>query len=527
MKAEGEKLSDEERRRVAESVSGRLLGTGTNGDAAAMPNTCSSQPPMRDPAEGSAWNGWGAGIVNTRFQTAKAAGLAADQVPNLKLKWAFGFPNGISAYSQPTIVSGRVFAGSDAGYVYSLDAATGCVYWSFKTKAGVRNAISIGRVKPASASYAAYFGDVKGNVYGVDATTGALLWTSRPEAHFTARITGAPTLHDGRLYVPVSSWEEFSARTLDYPCCTFRGSVAALDAATGRQIWKTYAIPEEPVPVRRNSKGVQLWAPAGASVWNSPTVDVRRRAIYFGTGDAETAPAPKTSDAVMALDIDTGKVRWVYQAYENDSFLVGCVGANRTDNCPVVQGPDLDIPGSPILAALSNRRQILVVGSKTGEVFALDPDRNGALVWKVNISDRPRSGIFWGGAVDDQHAYFGLSGGGVTAIRLVDGARRWSVPLGTTGAPISHAAAASAMPGVVFVAGSDGKLHGLSTVDGRELWGFETARDFPTVNNVAARGGSIRAPGVTIAGGMVFVASGYGVFPNDRPGNALLAFSPR
>jgi polyvinyl alcohol dehydrogenase (cytochrome) len=526
MRVEGEQLSEEERRRVAESVSGRLLGTATNGDAGVMPNRCPGNPPMRDPSTAPAWNGWGADVANTRFQPGKTAGLPVERVPDLTLKWAFGFPNGVSAYGQPTVASGRVFVGADTGYVYALDATSGCVYWSFKTKAGVRNAISIGSVRGVgSTTLAAYFGDVKGNVYGLDAWNGTLLWTSHPDDHVTARITGAPTLHDGRLYVPVSSWEEFSARTLDYPCCTFRGSVSALDARTGRQIWKTYVIPEEPAPIRKNSKGVQLWAPAGAAVWNSPTVDVRRRAIYFGTGDSETAPAAKTSDAVMALDMETGKVQWVFQAYENDSYLVGCVGASRTDNCPVVQGPDLDIPGSPILRALPNGRRVLIVATKTGDVFGLDPDRNGSLLWKVNVSDRPRSGIFWGGATDEQHGYFGLSGGGVAAIALTTGARKWFVPLAAEGTRVSHAAAATAIPGVVFVSGSDGTLHALASADGRQLWKYDTAREFATTNKVAAKGGSIRAPGPTVAGGMLFIASGYGVFGSDLPGNVLLAFS--
>jgi polyvinyl alcohol dehydrogenase (cytochrome) len=301
--------------------------------------------------------------------------------------------------------------------------------------------------------------------------------------------------------------------------------VSALDANTGQRIWKTYVIPEEPQPIRKNSKGVQLWAPAGAAVWNSPTIDPQRRAIYFGTGDAETAPAAKTSDAVMALNMDTGKVLWVFQAYEGDSFLVGCTGAGRTENCPVVQGPDLDIPSSPILRALPGNRRILVVGSKTGEVFGLDPDRNGQLAWKVTATDKPRSGIFWGGAADEQQVYFGLSGGEVAALRLTTGERRWLAPLAPNGTRVSYAAAATAIPGVIFVAGSDGTLHALSAIDGRSLWHVDTAREFPTVNKVAARGGGIRAPGPTVAGGMLFVTSGYGVFPTDLPGNVLLAFS--
>jgi outer membrane protein assembly factor BamB len=212
--------------------------------------------------------------------------------------------------------------------------------------------------------------------------------------HYTGTFSAAElfaALYNGRLYVPISSWEEFSAASLDYPCCTSRGSVAAFDASTGRQVWKTYVIPEDPQPVRKNTKGVQLWAPAGASVWNAPTVDAKRHAIYFGTGDATTAPAAKTSDAVMALDMDTGKVRWAYQAFADDSFLVGCDGPDKSDNCPVVQGPDLDIPASPILRTLKNGQRVLLVATKPGDLIALDPDRGGAVIWKRHIGNQPNT----------------------------------------------------------------------------------------------------------------------------------------
>jgi polyvinyl alcohol dehydrogenase (cytochrome) len=536
MKIQGQSLSDEEKRRVAESVSGRLLGTATAGDAKTMPNHCSANPPMKDPASGPAWNGWGVDASNTRFQPAKAAGLTADNVGNLKLKWAFGFPGGLSAFGQPSVVAGRVFVGSDNGYIYSLDAGSGCVYWSFQALAGVRNAMTVGPVKGrGNTKYAVFFGDLKGTMYAVDAQTGAQLWTDHPEQHFTARFTAAPTFYDGKLYAGISSWEEFSARTLDYPCCTSRGSVVAWDANTGKRLWHSYVIPEEPKPVRKNSQGVQLWAPAGASVWNSPTVDPKRKLIYVGTGDATTEPAAKTSDAVVAMDMATGKIVWSYQAEENDAFLVGCNGANRTENCPTVNGPDYDIGNSPILRTLSNGKSVLVAGTKNGFVFALDPDKNGALLWRTEVSKNAPgtplqrvSGIVWGGAADPQFAYFGLSGGGVAAVQLATGERTWFNPLGTDEKNrIWNAAGTTAIPGVVFVPGGDGKLHALSSKDGKSLWEYDSNQSFETVNKVPAKGGSIRAPGITVAGGMVFAGSGYGFGGGDIPGNVLLAFSTK
>ncbi len=530
MKAQGQSLSDPEKRTLALFMSGRPVGSIQQGDAKNMPNQCSANPPLSDPAAGPAWNGWGVNEMNTRFQSAKNAGLTASDVPKLKLKWAFGYPTGVSAFGQPTIASGRIFVGTDIGYVYSLDAKTGCVYWSFQTKGSVRNAISIGPVKHPTAKYAIYFGDAHSNVYAVNAQNGEQLWTAHVDPHFTARITAAPTLYQNRLYVPVSSSEEFSASTLDYPCCTFRGSVAAYDASTGKEIWHTYVIPEEPKPTRKNSKGIQLYAPAGASVWNSPTVDVKRKALYFGTGDSETDPAAKTSDSVMALDMATGKVLWNYQAHAGDAFLGGCGMPNQPENCPADNGPDLDIGNSPVLHTLANGKRIVVAGTKDGNVFALDPDKKGAVVWDRSVAPNPKGtplqrldGIVWGGAADQQNIYYGLSGGGIAAVQLSTGERAWYTKFETDGKRVSNAAAASAIPGVAFVGGTDGKIHAVSTADGKQIWEVNTSRDYDTVNKVPAHGGGMGSAGPTIVGGMLYVGSGYGVI-GGNPGNALLAF---
>ncbi|HTW64205.1 MAG TPA: PQQ-binding-like beta-propeller repeat protein [Bryobacteraceae bacterium] len=531
MKVQGSALTEDQRRMVAVFMSGRTFGSAQQGDAKDMPNRCEANPPMSDPSAGPEWSGWSAAVTNTRFQTAKGAGLTAEQVPHLKLKWAFGYPTGVSAFGQPAVASGRVFVGTDIGYVYSLDANSGCVYWSYAAQGNVRGAPSIGRVKGHGATkYALFFGDGHANVYAVDAQTGSQLWMRKVDDHFVARITASPKLYDGYLYVPVSSSEEFAAANLDYPCCTSRGSVVKLDANTGEQMWKTYVVPETPKPTRKNSKGVQQYAPAGASVWNSPTIDAKRHAIYFGTGDSETEPAAKMSDSVMAVDMKTGKVLWYYQAQANDAFLGGCFGTQRTDNCPTVNGPDLDIGNSPVLHTLPGGKSIVVAGTKDGKLFALDPDKKGAIVWNTHVTDNPPgapvfrlSGIVWGGASDEKAAYYGLSGGGITAIQLTTGEKLWHKALAEPGKRVNNAAAATAMPGVVFIAGTDGKLHALATADGAEIWSYDTNHSFDTVNKVQAKGGSIASIGPTIAGGMLFIGSGYGVVSGNT-GNVLLAF---
>lgn len=540
MKTIGDTLTDLEKRQVSESLAGHPLGANAGGDADRMPNRCQSNPPLPDPDSVPQWNGWGAGAANTRYQPESQAQLNPSDVKRLKLKWVFGLPNATSSYSQPAVVAGRVFVGSDTGYIYSLDAATGCVYWSYQAKAGVRNAMTVGDIKGhAGIPFAVYFGDLKANVYALDAHTGRLIWTRRVEEHYTNRVTAAPAFHQGRLYVPISSWEEFAAATPDYPCCTSVGSVVALDAGTGRQIWKRHVISPRPKPIHKNSKGVQQWGPAGASVWNTPTIDAKRGAIYFGTGDATTFPAALTSDSVMALSLRTGKIRWTYQVTKNDSFLGGCWGDKKSENCPQRQGPDWDIPSSVMMGAIRGN-DVLVVGTKPGDILALDPDRNGALLWRSNVhgviaGDGPAnpterdlrnlSGVLWGGALSPDTAFFGLGGeGGLAALRISDGKVLWLNKLGVaSGTKISNAAATTALPGLVFVGDSNGTLKAAAASDGEVLWQFETRQTFDAVNKVPTHGGSISAPGAVVAGGMVFVGSGYAVL-GGSPGNAVLAF---
>ena len=279
---------------------------------------------------------------------------------------------------------------------------------------------------------------------------------------------------------------------------------------------------------------MQQYAPAGVAVWKTPTVDAKRNAIYFGTGDSETEPAAPTSDAVMALDMKTGKVLWTYQAQQNDAWLGGCQGAGKTDNCPDEMGPEWDIGNSPILRTLANGKRLLVAGTKNGDVFALDPDNGGAKVWRGNVSPTAPgqgpgrvSGILWGGAADTSSAYYGLSGGGIVSVQLATGERNWYTSFtASNGRRVSNAAATTAIPGVAFVGGTDGKLRAVSTANGNQIWETDTDRAFETVNRVPAHGGAMGAPGATIANGMLFVGAGYAVM-GGQAGNVLLAYSAR
>ena len=522
MKQQGASLSPEDRAAVA-----AYLGAPDVEPVKESAGVCSASPgPM---SRNIGWNGWGADLSNSRFQSAAIAGIDIQKVPKLKIKWAFGFPGASSAVAQPTVVGGRVFMGSEDGTVYSLDARSGCIIWKFKAQAMVRAAVSIGEGR-------AFFGDVAGNIYALNAESGELFWKTLVDPHPAARITGAPLLYAGLLYVPVSSGEEGSGMDPAYPCCTFRGSVVAIEIKSGKQIWKSFVIPETPQPTRRNSKGTQLWGPSGAAVWSAPTLDVSRNAVYVAVGNSYSDPPSKFSDAVLAFDMNSGKLLWSRQITAGDQWNLACINPDKT-NCPPNAGDDVDFGASPILKSLPHGHALIIVGQKSGVVSALDPDMKGKIVWQARIGRGGLlGGIEWGGAADERSVYFPLSdfqeakpeaGGGLFALRIDTGAKTWYAPparpacLGRPGCNAAQIAPATVIPGVVFSGSMDGHLRAYSTTNGTVIWDVDTLKDFPTVNGVAAHGGSLNATGPTIAEGMLYLSSGYG----GIPGNVLLAFS--
>jgi len=524
-------VKDADLREAAFYMGRRRVDVGKITDAKLMPNQCPGNSPLGDVSAKPLWNGWGNDVSNARYQPAKIAGIPADKVPNLKLKWAFGFPGADEVYGQPTVAGGRVFLGVDTGAVYSIDAETGCVYWSYQADAGVRTAISIGPVKGKGATkYGVYFGDIKANVYLLDASTGKEIWKVKVEDHPVAKVTGAPMLYEDRLYVPVSSQEERAAGwSTVYACCTFRGSLVALDAATGKTIWKTFMVQDPAKPTKKNSNGVQQYGPNGGAIWSTPTVDTKNHVLYVGTGDAYTPPVSPNTDAIVAIDMKTGKIVWSAQDTPNDAWISGCGGEIKSENClpPADIGPDYDFGASPILKSLPNGHRILVAGQKSGMVWGHDPDREGTVVWKTQLVQKLALGmITFGGAADDQSAYFGLRTGNIAAVRMDTGDKLWSTPIQPPPGPgpKGETAAITAIPGAVFSGGWDGVLRAFSSTDGHLLWEYNTIHDYETVNHVPGKGGSMAAPGVTVAGGMLFAGSGY-VFGAGTPGNVLLAFS--
>ena len=544
MRVQGETLTADQRRAIATHLSAARPAPSTAGAQAPVAGPrCEAAGPLRMSA--ADWRAWGVTPANDRFQ--RQPGFSSAQAPSLKLKWAFGFDGENAAAANPTIVGDRVFVGSGSGRVFSLGLKDGCVHWTFKADGGVRAAITIGDAVDAASHPAAYFGDLRAMIYSVDAVTGDLRWKKKLDEHRAARITGSPVLYNGRLYVPLSSGEEGIGGQPSYECCTFRGSIVALDARTGDQIWRTYMIAESATPRARNAKGTQLWGPSGAAVWSAPTIDSITRSLYVGTGDAYSTPAAPMTDAIVALDIDTGAVKWATQVTAGDAYNMAC-GTADTTNCPEKAGPDHDFGQSPILVTLGNGRRLIVAGQKSGVVHGFDPDQRGKKLWSTIVGRGGElGGIEWGSASDGRNMYVPLSditfkdasqrgrgglnpevGGGLFAIRLADGKQAWlSRPNGCGDKPSCSpalSAPAAAIPGAVFGGSIDGHFRAFDSGDGHVLWDFDTARDFDTVNGVKARGGSIDVGGAAIANGMVLTTSGYGQWGGMR-GNVLLAFS--
>jgi len=514
------------------------------------PDAASVSAELKAALNAPRWNGWSTSIINSRYQDATGAGLTSAQVPTLKLKWAFNLGAVTVARSQPVIVGGRVYLGTMANVVYSLDANSGCTYWGFRTDSGVRGGVTLGEANGVPAIFA---GDMGANVYAVNAQTGERIWKVRPVDHFSTMITAAPQVHNGVVYQAFSSFEEAIAGDASYQCCTFRGSVVALDAATGKKLWETYTIPEVAVPTRKNSAGVQQFGPSGAGIWSTPTIDEKLGVLYVSTGDNYSDPASKTSDAILAMSLKTGELLWSRQLTENDAYNTSCTSASPI-NCPEAKGPDFDFGQPPILVSLGGESRALVIAQKSGMVHAVDPDKKGAILWQSRASKGGYlGGSQWGSASDGQKLYVATSdvgiggvadatvpqgfriavdpkiGGGLHAFDLKTGASVWDAKPavcapGQSICSPAQSAAVTVIPGVVFSGSVDGHLRAYSTANGAVLWDVDTAREFATVNGSPARGGSMDVAGPAVVNGMLYVNSGYGQF-GGMPGNVMLVFS--
>jgi len=528
---------------------------------------CAANPPIRE--TGSDWTSVGVEPTSHRFQ--RNPGFETADVAKLKLKWAFAMPGG----GMPTVVGDWLYVTNRNGRFYALDSKTGCVRWVVEGVAS-RTTPAIARSDISPSGWVVYEGERNRTVRAFDAQTGKELWRSPVlEANPVAGITGAPLAVGGQLFVPLTSGEEGAGRQPTYACCSFRGSLAALDAASGKLQWQTHVITEPLRPIRKTSTGVQLQGPAGGAIWSAPTADPKRGLVYVATGDSYTDAPTKGDDAIVAIDMKTGAVRWSTQVTEADNFIMGCNPGSAAGEgakaaaCPTPVGPDFDFGASPILFHLGGGKDVLLAGQKSGAVYGMDPD-TGRTLWTRKVgSGSALGGVEWGMAADDKRLYVAIS----DIINLADevmrpkGAPVWDAPLpaGKPGlyaldpatgkvlwsapAPVApchyagdrsrdltkgaclraQSAAPSVAPGVVFSGTTDGWLRAYDAATGKVLWAYSTtAQTYDTTNGVKGQpGGNIDGLGPAIAGGMVYVQSGWLGAANTggNPVNVLLAFS--
>lgn len=537
MATSGMALTREQKRNVAYFLSGdRFDEAPTSSVSFSCQSSLASSATLKQSVN---WNGWGGEIGNTRYQSNESV-LNKSNVEQLKLKWAFAFPGATRSRSQPVVTPEVTFVGSQEGTIYALDTTNGCPWWTFNADAEVRGAIYVDS-NDEGVPETLLFGDFAGNAYSVNAQTGELNWKKEVHDHPQATITGSVIAHEDTVIVPVSSLEILLAARTEYSCCSFRGALVALSISSGEELWRTYTT-DEPRPTIISTAGIQQFGPSGAPIWSSPTIDAKRNLVYAGTGENYSSPANGYSDAVLAMDLSSGDIVWAAQLTKNDAWNGAC--STGTPNCPEENGPDYDIGASPILATDKNGRELILVGQKSGMVYALDPADNGALVWEQRAgSGGTMGGIHYGMSTDGEKLFVGVSDlptnnpynvgpghPGIHALSVSTGEVLWRNDLPSKCEPSPFlcwqgiSAAVSSTDGLVFGGGLDGILRAFDTDNGSILWETNTRQSFGMRNGIEARGGSIEADGPVIVDGHVYITSGYEKW-GEAPGNVLLVYS--
>lgn len=546
MSVQAEALTDEDKILVTEYLTRTKLQGGAALTAIEPPMCTDSDSDFdfSSPAQAVNW-----GHDTNRYSPSTVAGLTGPEIPNLELKWSFVFPDAFRARSQPTIAMGTVFVGSQDGRVYALDLETGCARWTFSASAEVRTGVVLSLSEtPISKDNPplAYFGDIIARLYAVNALTGELVWSLKADEHPSATLTATPAFYEGKLFVPVSSLEVIPAADPEYECCTFRGSVLAVDGTNGSVQWRHYTIPEEPSETSRTSIGTRVLSPSGAPVWSSPTVDRKRGLIYVGTGENYSSPTDGNSDAVVAIDMATGTRVWTRQSTSGDAWNVACMMADNP-NCPPEDGPDFDHGSSILLVELERNKDILLAGHKNGTVYALDPDNKAQLVWATDVGRGSiQGGVHFGMSAADTRLYVPINDmnntrngdyldpeqarPGMHSIDANTGKLLWSNVQSNVCFEEDEfcdpgiSSAVTSIPGAVFAGHLDGFVRAYASESGKLLWEFDTRPERIGVNGITGHGGSMSGAGPAIVDGHVVINSGYGLY-NHEPGNLLMVFA--
>ena len=531
MRQQASKLTEEQREAVAQYITNKMLKT------IVMPDTAYTHFSLKNNGDDKYdYSGWGGNLEGTGFRTTQQAGITAQNVSTLKLKWSFAFPDESDVRSKPALVGDWLIVGSQSGEVYALNRKTGKIGWHVTAANGIRSGIVVNK---EGDDVTAYFADGSTYTYAVDVKTGKILWSVRAAVYPLAMNTGTPVVYGGKIFVPISSIEVAVAADTNYNCCTSSGGVAALDAKTGNFIWYHRVVADTAITQGKKSNGKPFYGPSGAPVWCSPTVDIKRNRLYIGTGENYTLPTTNTSDAIQALDMSSGKLVWNFQATQHDAWNLACP---VLVNCPGNIGRDLDFGMAPLLTTGEDGKQRLIVGQKAGVAYALSPD-DGILLWKTRIGKGGAlGGVHWGMAADEKNVFAANADNvlaldpddttkhaspGIYALDIITGKVVWKAAAPDVAGKESYLAANSSapavLPGVVFAGSNDGHIRAYSATNGNVLWDYNTIQKYQTVNGIEGNGGSIDSPAPVMADGMLYVNSGYAQF-GEKAGNVLLAF---
>lgn len=547
MKAQAAVLSETELADLMDFFRGQ---TGSDNDwiAGAM---CPEDHRTVDTRPAATVSTFGFGYRNHRYLSEEASGLELADFANLELAWAIAFPNITMMRSQPVVVGDTLFVTPvDSEQLYAFDiSAAPCLKWTYEAQGPLRTSLTYGHL-PESDRHVLVFGGMDGRMHMVDALNGERIWVRSLKLFPETIITGAPQLYKGTVYASISQFEIMLGAGPAHECCKSHGAVAALDGESGESVWLAHTMPDAK-PIRDRGDGQMIWGPSGAPVWTSPAIDEKRGVLYVGTGEATSEPAHQNTDAILAIDLEDGEIRWTFQATANDIFLAGCRRrGERSPNCPPEYSVerDVDFGASVIIAEQPDGSDLLLAGQKSSDVWALDPDNQGQVVWHWNNGvGTANGGVHWGMAYDGERVFAPISDPGrprpgfvpqpgLYALNAASGELIWEYRT----APdcenrqrelkyceflYGFSSAATVIGGAVAQGSLDGHLRIFNAATGEMLFTYDTVREFQGVNGVTGQGGAIDNASIIAANGLLLVNSGYGMF-GQPPGNVLLAFKP-
>ncbi len=474
--------------------------------------------------------GWGIDQANHRLQ--HDTQISRDNVGSLELAWVYGLSSD-KPRSWPLVTKDTIFIGDTGNGVVALDRDTG----RSPHEGEIGSAILMGKVNDQEVLI---YTDRSAGLFAVDARDGKPIWHGQVDDQPVPLYSGTPLIHEDLVLVPISSAEIGLPLNPFYGCCTTSGGMAALSLADGQTRWFRPTIQTPPVRTGGHWLLVDEYGPSGAPVWGSPTLDRNRGLIYFGTGQNYSQPTTDTSDAIFAVEVQTGEVRWHRQFTSGDAYNLACDVSSDHPNCPKPSGPDVDFGAPPVLVRSQKGEDLVIAGQKSGEVHAMRPE-DGALVWSTRVGrGGALGGVHWGLAANEALGLVfvpisdvaarsgpGAPRPGLFALDIATGEIRWERSRTARCADRVCApglsAAITATRDLVFAGSLDGFLEAYDANTGEVLWRHDAWRGYAAINGVPAEGGAFDAHGPMIAGDQLIISSGYNTF-GQKGGNALVAF---